>query len=286
MRSIPVQEGLWVDSAQSAREFTGLAPAGVLSRIFGLEPERCLRRMPGRETFPWPGRSEWVVKRTRGGEARDHWHDRLRGRSRSPARREAENLAALRAIGVASPRPLLWVEEEAARGHPSRGGRSALVLETVPHAESLRQRLERAQAPERRSLSRELLDLVVRLHQGGWVHRDLYLEHMVLSAEGGRERLVLLDAGRARRPRLFVRRWLVKDLAALLHSTPGTVSRAERLRFLLGWLEDVQGSRAAVRRWARAIERKRRALARHAPRHVDPDSVEGLARASRLEARG
>ncbi len=253
------------------------APAErVLDTLFRLVPERTFRRIPGRETFPWPGRSEWIVKRVHGGEARDHWHDRLRGGSRSAARREAENLLELDRLGVKVPRPLLWVEEGDARKRPALRGRSALVLETVLHSESLRQRLARSSPAEVRRWASELLDLVGTLHRSGWVHRDLYLEHLVL----GPDSLVLLDCARARRLGFVRRRWLVKDLAALLHSAPASVSRAERLRFLAAWLARVEpgsarNARAARRRWARAIISKARRLAAHRPRFADPESAEG-----------
>jgi tRNA A-37 threonylcarbamoyl transferase component Bud32 len=159
------------------------------------------------------------------------------------------------------------------------------VLEAIPHEESLRQRLERAGNDERRVLISELLELVLCLHNAGWVHRDLYLEHVVLARRGEREALVLLDAGRARAPRAFRRRWLVKDLAALAHSAPRAVSRADRLRFLAGWLEGVRGSRVELRRFARAVERKRRRLARHAPLHADSASAEGHVDSASAEGR-
>jgi hypothetical protein len=76
----------------------------------------------------------------------------------------------------------------------------------------------------------------------------------------------------------------VKDLAALALSAPRPVTRADHLRFLAAWLEGVRGSRRDLGAFARAVEHKRRALARHAPAHVDPESAEGDA-ARALEVR-
>jgi serine/threonine protein kinase len=270
--------------------------------LLEIEPARFLRRVPGRETFDWPpavgaeevglGEVRMIVKRSRGGDVRERWRERLSGRTpRSPGRREFENLAALAAEGFPVPRALGWCE---------RGVRSAVAMELVPHAETLRERLGRSEPGEVRHLAALLLELVARLHEKGWYHRDLYLEHVLVRADGagaaraggapraapeGRE-LVLIDVGRARRvavrpraedspeepraegargPR---RRWLVKDLAALLHSTPAAVPPRARLRFLAGYL-DRRGVRGRARRraWARAVLAKQARMARHRPRH-------------------
>jgi tRNA A-37 threonylcarbamoyl transferase component Bud32 len=239
-----------------------------LAALFGLEPATWLRRVPGRETFAWPGQTRWIVKRFVGGEPRDFWYERLRGGTRSCARREAENLQQLAADGFAVPRALAWFEEAAACRHPrlaGRRGRSALVMERVPHTETLRGRLARASASELRSWNDRLAEYVVRLHAAGWYHRDLYLQHFVLVAE----ELALLDVGRARREANPRTRWFVKDLAALLHSAPDSLSRGERLRFLRAWLAGMGEGGDATRSWAAAIGTKARQLAAHEPRLVD-----------------
>jgi len=244
------------------------APPAFLEELFRLDPERWLRRIGGRETFAWPGRPEWIVKRTIGGEARDYWFERFRGSARSPARREAETLAALGREGLRVPRPLAWVEERAAVGHPRRAGRSALVMERIEFTESLRTCVEHAPRSVRDDLSRRLGALVARLHGRGWIHRDLYLQHVVVAADG---ELVLLDVARARQSDAHRRRWFVKDLAALQASTPAVVSRAERARFLARWLaaRGVEG-REPTRRWTRSVLAKARRLGAHRPRHLDP----------------
>lgn len=286
----------WLDPSFAARE--PARGAELLRLIFELAPRAAFRRLPGRETFAWPGREEWVVKRFRGGESRERWHELLRGATpRSPGRREGENLAALGALGLPVPRPLAWIEEAAALGF---GGvrRSAVVMAHVAHRETLRQRLARASPREAAHWSTALAELVAELHAAGWYHRDLYLQHVVLAADAapGRAALTLLDLGRARSGHPPRARWLVKDLAALLHSTPSRVGRAERLRFLARWLELGRaaggrgrfqtgersdagdggearrnaGEERELRSWARRVLAKQRVLAAHAPRHVDP----------------
>jgi tRNA A-37 threonylcarbamoyl transferase component Bud32 len=135
-------------------------------------------------------------------------------------------------------------------------------MERIEHARTLRDELERCDGSERRRLGVELLELVTRLHASGFHHRDMYLQHVIVRTGDGA--LVLIDVGRVRRGRGT--RWLVKDLAALLHSTPQRVTARERLRFAAGWL-DALGiiRRNARRRLLSAIERKRVRIAAHVP---------------------
>jgi hypothetical protein len=157
------------------------------------------------------------------------------------------------------PRALSWSAE---RTGPLRlARRSRVEMERIEHAETLRERLAHAAPAERRALGERLLALVLRLHQAGWYHRDLYLQHFVLRGE----ELVLLDVGRARRGQRVRARWFEKDLAALLHSTPRTVPVRERLRFLVRYL----AARGIPRRraWLRSILRRERRMAAHVPRH-------------------
>ena len=282
-------------------------PEALLERLFRHEPERFLRRMPGRETFAWSaappsGRGGedrldagggggaaaelLVCKRLRGDESRDWWYERLRLRPpRSAARRECENLLGLRDAGIPVPEPLGWVEERRAlrvpvgAGPSPRGGRSAVLMERVPHEVDLIELLEGARRSERDHWLEVLAALVARLHDAGWYHRDLYLGHLVLAPRAGGPGLVLLDVGRARRERAPRRRWLVKDLAALLYTTPRAVGRSERLRFLREYVRrrgledgDARRSRRARRSWARAVLLKAQLLASHRPRHVHPPS--------------
>lgn len=241
----------------------------LVEEIFALEPETYLRRMPGRETFAWPGRSELVVKRFRGGEARDWWFDSLtRGQLRSPARREGENLSAMHKAGIRVPRVLGWFERRRAKHHPSLGGESALVMEHVPHTETLAQCLAASTPGQVVGWSEELVEFVARLHRAGWYHRDLYMEHFVLAEDG----LVLLDVGRARWQAEPRTRWFVKDLAALVHSTPDNVPRSVHMRFMMRWLErSGRGAGLDFPRWVLSVQHKAARLGAHAPRHVHED---------------
>jgi RIO-like serine/threonine protein kinase len=217
------------------------------------QPRSYLRRVEGRETFAWPiepaSLAQFIVKRT---QARDS------------GSREFSVLEALERDGFAVPRAVAWCEERAWLGT----GRSCVVMERVPHASTLRERLAACGAAEQRRWCVALLDLVARLHERGWYHRDLYLQHVVVRerAEEG-PGLVLLDVGRARHSERPRKRWFVKDLAALLHSTPRAVGLWTRLRFLAGYL-DRRGvtTRRKRRRWLARIETRARRMAAHRPK--------------------
>jgi tRNA A-37 threonylcarbamoyl transferase component Bud32 len=148
-------------------------------------------------------------------------------------------------------------------------------MEHLAHERDLRELASLLSRSERRPWLDELARLVAKLHGAGWYHRDLYLQHLVAipraEPSSGGWRIAILDVGRARREAHPRERWFVKDVAALLHSTPETVTEAERLRFLARYL-DLRGvrSRKERRAFARAVARKAARIAAHQPRHVDP----------------
>ena len=133
----------------------------LVAGLLALSPSRFLRRVPDRETFvvdlsdlavpraldgttpveisalaaAKPGSRLAVLKRFRGGEPRDAWFEVLHGGGeRSPARREAENLAGLAAAAVPVPGPLgYWESAPRGIGRPGkRYGRSMVLMEYVP----------------------------------------------------------------------------------------------------------------------------------------------------------
>lgn len=223
------------------------------------EGSHLLRRAPGRETRLHVSSGERLIEKLyEGSGGCEAWRERLRGvKARSPARREYDALVELHAAGVPVPRALSSTDD---------GRRSSVRMSYVPHSETLAERLATASAAERLRLGAALLDIVLRLHRAGWYHRDLYLVHfLVRSGDGG---LCLIDLGRARRDVAPRERWFEKDLAALEHSAPASVTRRERLRFLAAYLDGRgQRDRAARRRFAKGVERRAARMARHRPKH-------------------
>jgi tRNA A-37 threonylcarbamoyl transferase component Bud32 len=244
-----------------------------LEALFAVEPPSFLRRMPARETFAWPGAEGRAVVKRYGGWAGGGWRRWIGAfGSVSAGRIECENLLELARLGLAVPRPFAWFEERPA---PAGARRSVCVMEHLAHDRDLRELAAELSRAERREWLDELARLVARLHGAGWYHRDLYLQHLVAlprpQLSSGGWRIAILDVGRARREERPRERWLVKDVAALLHSTPELVTEAERLRFLASYL-DLRGvrSRRERRAFARAVARKAARMAAHQPRHADP----------------
>lgn len=170
--------------------------------------------------------------------------------------------------GVSCPRPIALGEQWRGR----REVRSAIIVASVSGT-SLEQRA-RDGRPLSRAISGELLghsaSLIARLHQRGYVHRDLYLSHIFFDPDAAGDRLHLIDLQRVFRPRRM-RRWIVKDLAALHASTPDAwITRTDRLRWLKFYLGLPKLNPAAKRLAFRVIgktqalrRRERRRRARH-----------------------
>lgn len=219
-------------------------------------PGELLRAVPGRETYgvQGPRGAHWVVKRFSSG-----WI------FSSPAKREFNALLALRTLGTPVPNPVAFIE---------RGRRSILAMERISSAATLREELAVAPKAESKRLFSQLLVLLVSLHRGGWHHRDLYLHHILIDAEG---ELRLIDLGRARRPRWIRRRWFAKDLAALLLWTPRVVSDQERLRFMVRYMNGMEMlGRGERRRFLLDVLSRRERMVRHRPRHGESGEWEPL----------
>lgn len=240
------------------------APQEALAAAFAVGGEAALRRVHQRATLLWPGASGVIVKRYERGVWGDALRDwRARGRVRSVARREAENLEELARAGVPTPRALGWCGSDGWRGVTKP---SALWMERVEHSRDLREELARDRGAAERWRD-ELARLAARLHAGGWRHRDLYLQHWLVSARG----LVLIDVGRCEREPGMRERWFVKDLAALEMSCPANVTVRSRLRCAARYFKERGlSNRAAKRELLASVRAKARRMASHAPRYVDP----------------
>lgn len=110
-----------------------------------------------------------------------------------------------------------------------------------------------------------LAAFVGRLHAAGFVHRDLYLGHLLYEGfREGKPVLHLIDLQRVAKKRL--RRWYVKDLAAMDFSAPQSISRVDRLRFLNSWLS-LAAWKSTKKNWIQNVLRKSAKIAQHRPKY-------------------
>jgi heptose I phosphotransferase len=224
-----------------------------------------VRRLADRENLylSFPGDPPLVIygKRHEPPSLRNLVGDLVRGRPlKSPARREWEATAAVRALGIATPEPVLLVEEEGIVP-----GRSLFATAALADARALDEVLPQTDHRSRRAIARAAAGLVRRLHDADLFHRDLYLCHLWIDPTGA---LTLIDLHRLAsglRPRA---RWVVKDLAALHVSCPaGAVSRTDGIRFLRAYLGTGRLGRDG-KRLARRVVRKAARIAAHVPRNA------------------
>ncbi len=175
---------------------------------------------------------------------------------------EWQRMLELTDAGISCPQPVAFGEEVCG----GRELRSAVLIEEVP-GESLENWIKHWSPPPgdiTRFLSVHLARLVGRLHSRGFVHRDLYLSHVFFdSAAPVEQSLYLIDVQRVMRPRWRHLRWIIKDLAALNHSTPaGIAGNGERLRWLRRYLCAARFE-VDVRWLRRRVAAKTRRMARH-----------------------
>ncbi len=206
-----------------------------------------------------PGLSPWRerlrIELTSGGDSRTFYLKRFTDPPRDAQREVRRSGAGARSAagvewtwmhrladdGIACVRPVAMGEELCGQ----RELRSAILTEAVP-GKSLEQWVTlwtEADRPQALAMVEPLAELVARLHQGGYVHRDLYLSHIFHEPKVSRTpeptagALTLIDLQRIFRPKPPMRRWIVKDLAALNFSTPeALISRTRRIRWLTRYL--------------------------------------------------
>lgn len=177
------------------------------------------------------------------------WRNRIKGFFRgvflgaSRARTEYRNLRRMRQAGILAVRPIAYGERRVLHFLCS----SFLITEAVPDAVSLatftktygRQPRVGASLRIRHEILRGLAREIRRMHDAGFVHRDLFWRNVLVRPMGPEKfEFCFLDASVGRRIR--VPRWrrekIVQDLAALSVLAPDFCSRADQLRFMRHYL--------------------------------------------------
>ena len=110
--------------------------------------------------------------------------------------------------------------------------RSFVITEDLAGFEAADKVIERGSDFDR--LLEPIAHLAAKVHRSGLHHRDLYLCHFFVRADSDPAEVRLIDVARVRRlPRLFARRWIVKDLAQLWYSTLALpIEEAQRIRLM------------------------------------------------------
>ncbi len=126
----------------------------------------------------------------------------------SKSTREAITLKALTAAGIFCPR---------VRAHGENNGRAFLMLREETNGVDLRRILQNLQEG-RRAVLEPLGREIARIHATGFVHRDLYAKHVLVSQEDGEHRFCFLDWQRAQRLKRVRLTHRALDLATLLAS--------------------------------------------------------------------
>jgi len=206
------------------------------------------------------------------GEAVRRWW--ARGRRMSPALVEFENIRAAHQAGVPTMQAVACGEDRC----PLGAGRSYLIVTAVP-GEAMERcfeaYLDAHDAAAVAEITRRLAGMVRRLHQAGYVHRDLYASHVFLDESAGRDDLYLIDLARMFRPRVRKRRWRVKDLAQLKYSMPAAWVAGYWQALLADYLAGVSDRGRRV--WDGLIDRKVESMLRRGRRRR-PRGEEGSAR--------
>lgn len=129
-----------------------------------------------------------------------------------------------------------------------------LITEKIENAIDLRQAFQ--QPPKRRERIELAARLIRQLHERGWSHRDLKAPNILLAPDAcGVEHAWFIDLVGAHRPIWLSPRRRMRDLARLNASflDAGCLSRADRLRFLLCYLNAGLHGRKNWKGWWRGI---------------------------------
>jgi tRNA A-37 threonylcarbamoyl transferase component Bud32 len=179
------------------------------------------------------------------------------------AMREWEMIHALRAAGIRTAAPIA-VGQAKCCGIVSRSFLMTVEIRDGVEGDHYAKTLA---ASPRQDLLRQVAELTRRFHAAGFVHKDLYLCHVLVSPSGSQTELSLIDLQRAMRPCCLRQRWLVKDLAALGYSAlKAGASRAD-LREAYRAYQDRQKLTSEDRALARHILRRVAWLRTRTPRH-------------------
>lgn len=180
------------------------------------------------------------------------------------ALREWRAIQQVRAVGINTAMPM-------AVGQMKAGGLVASsFLMTLEIAGAIEGHLyaEKLEVTARRRFLLDVADLARRFHAAGFVHKDFYLGHVLVTAP--EPRLFLIDLQRVTKPCCFRERWLAKDLGALAYSMFNAgATYTDLLRAFLAYCGEAELD-SARKRFAWKIFRRVAWLRTRQPKHDGP----------------
>jgi tRNA A-37 threonylcarbamoyl transferase component Bud32 len=206
-----------------------------------------------------PESGEVFVKRDRPRRTADRLRAAIRG---ARAETEARNLQRARSLGIASPEPLLY----AIRRNGAWITESVLVTRSLAPCVSLAESLRGGDPGVEESLQ-EAGRIIRRLHNAGYLHRDLHTGNLLVSSGESARKVCLVDLQKMVRIGWVPRTLQIRDLTGLL----STLDSRQRRLFAeaycgeppmiesVGFREKIE---AKIPRWIRArlASRSRRCL--------------------------
>lgn len=169
------------------------------------------------------------------------------------AMQEWQALHRVSAIGIRTATPI-------AIGQERIGGlvrRSFLMTAEITGAVEGHTWMMQLPSAERREFLRRVATVARLFHEAGFVHKDFYIGHILVTPVAGKPELFLIDLQRVMSPAFLHRRWLLKDLGAMAYSTLN--ARATRGMLMHAYLDYSQVT---------TLGPKEKAIARAALRRV------------------
>jgi len=180
------------------------------------------------------------------------------------ARREADNIARLRAVGVESMKVAAYGQRSGDDGRiesflatEELTGYSELQTFVPERFAARPRRIARGRDTALKELIGRTADLARRFLESGFNHRDFYAGHFfVRESPPGQFELRLIDLARVQCRKVFRRHWIIKDLAQLAWSLPSEwIGCTDRMAFMRRYL-GVEKLRLCDKRLIRAVAAK------------------------------
>ncbi len=201
--------------------------------------------------------------------------DRIRfTMGKHPLETERRNLLRMAAWDVPAARPVGVAVD---RGPLGIFRRAYLLIEEVAGTRSLEAWLEDSEARLSPAAERQALEdfgrLLARLHEHGYVDRDMHFRNILVREERGRLEFFLIDSPKGRRPWTPWRRrkGFVHDLACLDKHAGRRLTRSQRMRVLRAYLG--RPLTPKDRRLVTAIAKRARTLMRRREKKLRQDNL-------------